>query len=112
MQCVHLENSFWFSLSIVIVAFSASDLNLQEYIAEAAKTEHCVEKNWDFIKLHLLNHLFDDIESKGETCNYNTKQNEKMHGPVKKAYRDCMNFKNIVSQVTKEVYFECHIGQD
>ena len=45
MQCAHLENSFWFSLSVVIFAFSASDLNLQEYIAEAAKTEHYVEKN-------------------------------------------------------------------
>ena len=90
----------------------ASDLNLQEYIAEAAKTEHYTQKNWYFIKLHLLNHLFDDIELKGVTCNYNTKQNKKMHGPVKMAYRDHMNFKNIVSQVTKEVYLECHIGQD
>ena len=112
MQCRHLENSFWFSLSVLIVAFSVSDLNLQEYIAEAVKTERYVEKNWDFIKLHLLNHLFDDIESKGVTHNYNTKPNEKMHGPVKMAYRDHMNFKNIVSQVTKEVYLECHIGQD
>ena len=112
MQCTHLENSYWFSLSIVIVAFSTFDLNLQEYIAEAAKTEHYAEKNWDFIKLHLLNHQFNDIESKGVTCNYNTKPNEKMHGPVKKAYRDCTNFKNIVSQVTNEVYLECCIGQD
>ena len=112
MQCMHLENSFWFSLSIVIVTFSASDLNIQEYIAEAAKTECYMEKNWDFIKLHLLNHLFDNIESKEVTRNYNPKPNKKMHGPVKKAYRDCMNFKNIVSQVTKEVYLECHIGQD
>ena len=94
-----------FSLSIVIVTL-ASDLNLQEYIAEAAKTEHYTQKNWYFITLHLLNHLFDDIESKGVTCNYNTKQNKKMHGSVKMAYRDHMNFKNIVSQVTKEVYLE------
>ena len=107
-----MENSFQFSLSVLIVTFSASDLNLQEYIAEAAKTEHYVEKNWNFIKLHLLNHLFDDIESKGVTHNYNTKPNEKMHGPVKMAYRDHMNFKNIASQVTKEVHLKCHVGQD
>ncbi|KAG1735740.1 uncharacterized protein EDB91DRAFT_1083640 [Suillus paluster] len=35
------------------------------------------DKNWSFPKNHLAAHLFDDIEAKGVTCNYNTKPNEK-----------------------------------
>ncbi|KAG1726420.1 uncharacterized protein EDB91DRAFT_1239645 [Suillus paluster] len=41
------------------------------------------DKNWSFPKNHLAAHLFDDIEAKGVTCNYNTKLNEKCHGPLK-----------------------------
>ncbi|KAG1864088.1 hypothetical protein C8R48DRAFT_672801 [Suillus tomentosus] len=37
------------------------------------------DKNWSFPKIHLAAHLFDDIEAKGATCNYNTKPNEKCH---------------------------------
>ena len=44
-------------------------------------------------------HLFDDIEAKGITLNYNTKPNEKMHGPLKTAYRRETNFKEVASQV-------------
>lgn len=78
-------------------AFSSTIL--QEYITQAAQNKCYAKQNWDFIKLHLSNRLFDDIEAKGVTHNYNTKPNEKMHGPVKKAYRDHMNFKDIASQV-------------
>ncbi|PBK85255.1 hypothetical protein ARMGADRAFT_942251, partial [Armillaria gallica] len=44
-------------------------------------------KNWDFPKIHLLKHLFDDIEAKGVTFNYNTKPNESMHGSFKELYQ-------------------------
>ena len=43
-------------------------------------------KNWNFPKIHMIEHAFDDIEAKGATRNYNTKPNEKLHGPLKKAY--------------------------
>jgi hypothetical protein len=55
-------------------------------------------KDWNFPKLHLLQHAFDDIEAKGVTRNYNTKPNEKMHGPLKKAYLLKTNFKDYAKQ--------------
>lgn len=55
-------------------------------------------KNWNFPKLHALQHAFDDIEAKGASRNYNTKPNEKMHGPLKKAYQLRTNFKDVASQ--------------
>lgn len=59
-------------------------------------------KNWNFPKLHALLHSFDDIVAKGATRNYNTKPNEKLHGPLKKLYLNRTNFKNVAPQV-------CHI---
>jgi hypothetical protein len=56
-------------------------------------------KKWDFPKMHTLMHAFDDIEAKGASQNYNTKPNEKLHRPLKKAYLTQTNFKNIAPQV-------------
>ncbi len=56
-------------------------------------------KNWNFPKMHALVHSFDDIEAKGASCNYNTKPNEKLHGPLKKSYSRRTNFKNVAPQV-------------
>lgn len=53
--------------------------------------------------MHLSAHLFDDIEAKGVTRNYNTKPNEKMHGPLKDAYQDRTNFKNFAEQVMHQL---------
>ncbi|KAI0035349.1 hypothetical protein K488DRAFT_43506 [Vararia minispora EC-137] len=58
-------------------------------------------KNWNFPKLHLLQHSFDDIEAKGVSANYNTKPSEKMHGPYKKAYKLRTNFRNVASQLLR-----------
>jgi hypothetical protein len=44
-------------------------------------------------------HLFDDILAKGVTRNYNTKPNEKMHGPLRVIYHRRTNFKDVASQV-------------
>ncbi|KAI9445866.1 hypothetical protein H4582DRAFT_2069128 [Lactarius indigo] len=43
-------------------------------------------KDWNFPKMHALVHGFDDIEAKGASRNYNTKPNEKFHGPLRKLY--------------------------
>ena len=57
------------------------------------------EKNWNFIKLHLHVHVFDDISEKGAIRNMSTKPNEKMHGPLRKIYLNQTNFKNVGDQV-------------
>ena len=49
--------------------------------------------------MHALVHSFDDVEAKGASRNYNMKPNEKLHGPLKKAYLMQTNFKNIAPQV-------------
>ncbi|KAF4612582.1 hypothetical protein D9613_012725 [Agrocybe pediades] len=58
-------------------------------------------KSWNFPKNHTHIHLFDDIENKGVTRNYNTKPNEKRHRPFKKVYRNQVNFKNIAEQILR-----------
>ncbi|KAL4061680.1 hypothetical protein V8B97DRAFT_2066336 [Scleroderma yunnanense] len=65
----------------------------------AKKTANISEKNWNFPKNHLGIHVFNNIEAKGVTCNFNTKPNEKMHGPIKEAYQRQTNFKNIAEQI-------------
>ncbi|KAG1804750.1 uncharacterized protein HD556DRAFT_1225670 [Suillus plorans] len=59
------------------------------------------DKNWNFPKLHMTTHLFDDIEAKGVTRNYNTKPNEQMHGPLKDWYQRRTNFKNVAEQILR-----------
>ncbi|KAF9456263.1 hypothetical protein BDZ94DRAFT_1127141, partial [Collybia nuda] len=56
-------------------------------------------KSWNFPKLHLCQHLFDNIEDKGASRNSSTKINEKIHGPLKTSYHDCSNLKNFEEQV-------------
>ncbi|KAG1829439.1 hypothetical protein EV424DRAFT_1470719 [Suillus variegatus] len=58
-------------------------------------------KNWNFPKKHLLTHLFDDIIAKGVTRNYNTKPNEKMHGPLRAIYHWQTNFKDVAPQILR-----------
>lgn len=43
--------------------------------------------------------MVNDILEKGVTLNYNTKPNEKMHGPLKDAYQMRTNFKDVAEQV-------------
>lgn len=78
----------------------------QEYIKE--DIAFCVAnglpvKNWDFPKVHLLRHAFDDITRKGVTRNSNTKPNEKMHGPIRQAYLLMTNFRDVGEQVSLEI---------
>ncbi|KAG1887716.1 hypothetical protein F4604DRAFT_1877523 [Suillus subluteus] len=73
---------------------------INKYIED---TLEICDKSWNFPKKHLSAHLFDNIEAKGVSQNYTTKPNEKMHGPLKNAYQDCTNFKNVTEQVTKSL---------
>ncbi|KAF8266327.1 hypothetical protein EI94DRAFT_1850454 [Lactarius quietus] len=74
---------------------------MQEYIdvSMLEATEDDPAKKWNFPKMHALVHSFDDIEAKGASRNYNTKPNEKMHGPLKKSYNLQTNFKNVAPQI-------------
>ena len=54
---------------------------------------------WNFPKMHLIQHLFEDIEAKGATHNYSSKPFEKMHGSLGVAYTRLTNFKDVGSQV-------------
>ena len=49
--------------------------------------------------MHLIQHLFDDIEEKGVTRNFTSKTFEKMHGPLGETYVRVTNFKNVGGQV-------------
>ncbi|KAG1896768.1 uncharacterized protein F5891DRAFT_1130156 [Suillus fuscotomentosus] len=71
---------------------------MDKYIKD---TLDLIDKSWNFPKKHLSAHLFDNIEAKGVTQNYNTKLNEKMHGPLKDAYQDRTNFKNFTEQILR-----------
>ncbi|KAJ3019129.1 hypothetical protein NUW54_g162 [Trametes sanguinea] len=72
-------------------------------------------KNWDFPKAHTHQHLFDDIEAKGVTRNYNTKPNEKLHRPLKEAYHLRTNFWDVAQQILTidhNAYVACFMQQE
>ncbi|KAI0695484.1 hypothetical protein BC835DRAFT_1414874 [Cytidiella melzeri] len=57
-------------------------------------------KNWDgIIKLHVHLHAARDIRRKGVIANMDTKVNENLNGPMRKAYQMQTNFKNVEVQV-------------
>jgi len=49
--------------------------------------------------MHLIQHLFDDIEAKGVTRNYTSKTFETMHGSMGATYLRMTNFKDVGRQV-------------
>ena len=63
--------------------------------------------SWNFPKMHLIQHLFDNIEAKGATRNYSTKPFEKMHGPLGEAYERVTNFKDFGGQVSN--HYSIHL---
>ncbi|KAJ3804271.1 hypothetical protein F5876DRAFT_83451 [Lentinula aff. lateritia] len=67
----------WLAINKMFTAikkYSKTDSNLDE------------AKLWNFIKLHYHQHLFDDIEEKGNLRSTSTRPNEKLHGPIRKIY--------------------------
>ncbi|KAI6100965.1 hypothetical protein EV401DRAFT_2061435 [Pisolithus croceorrhizus] len=82
--------------------YTALELHTTHTIAagrEALSTFNALMQNWNFPKNHTRMHAFDDIEAKGVTRNFNTKPNEKMHGPLKEKYQKRTNFKNVAQQI-------------
>jgi len=58
--------------------------------------------------MHLIRHLFDDIEAKGVTRNFTMKTFEKMHGPLGNSYVSVTNFKNVAGQVSNNYSIRLH----
>ncbi|KAF8164494.1 hypothetical protein K438DRAFT_1909729 [Mycena galopus ATCC 62051] len=85
------------------VAAARSQGTSQEYRDACVGTEF-EDKNWNFPKAHLHQHLFDDIERKGVTRNFTTKIDESMHGPVRAAYLRQTNFKNVQPQILRSLH--------
>jgi hypothetical protein len=57
-------------------------------------------KSWNFPKIHLQQHLFDDIIAKGVTRNYNTKTNESVNREIRGKY-NLSNFRDVAEQVSQ-----------
>ncbi|KAG1783951.1 hypothetical protein EV702DRAFT_1175911 [Suillus placidus] len=108
LRCVHLylEMDMYAALEVhttntieegrhTVQAFTAL---MKQYMTQTADDN---VKNWNFPKLHMTTHIFDDIEAKGASHNYNTKLNEQMHGPLKDWYLNRTNFKNVVEQILR-----------
>jgi len=74
------------------------EMFMEKYIKKASGVR---DKNWNFPKKHLARHLFDDIEAKGAARNFDSKFNEKLHGPLKKSYQRRTNFKNVAGQILR-----------
>ena len=54
--------------------------------------------------MHLIQHLFNNIEAKGATRNYTSKTFETMHGPMGATYLRMTNFKDVGRQVNDYYY--------
>jgi hypothetical protein len=58
--------------------------------------------------MHLIKHLFDDIQAKGVMQNFTSKTFEKMHGPLGDALENITNFKDIGTQVSNNYTLRLH----
>ncbi|KAF8836624.1 hypothetical protein BDN67DRAFT_1014534 [Paxillus ammoniavirescens] len=75
---------------------------LKDYIKLVGQGENDKLKlDWDFPKAHLWKHVGHDIRNKGAARNYSTCPNEKMHGPLKAAYQDRSNGKDVAGQILR-----------
>ncbi|TEB31163.1 hypothetical protein FA13DRAFT_1629677, partial [Coprinellus micaceus] len=92
----YMELDLWTSLidhSEVTLQLGREELLRFEAVRQDYVEVH-PEKKWDFPKAHSHAHVFDDIEDKGVTLNYNTKGFEKMHGDAK-TYYNRSNFRDL-----------------
>ncbi|KAL0056873.1 hypothetical protein AAF712_016513 [Marasmius tenuissimus] len=81
-------------------------LDKREFEFDDPKLE---KESWNFIKLHYVVHLFEDIEQKGAQRGFNTMPNEKLHGPLRKIYKLMTNFKDVAKQILR-IEHQCLIA--
>ncbi|KAH9013071.1 hypothetical protein EDB85DRAFT_2158478 [Lactarius pseudohatsudake] len=108
------DNKEGWQLLYCIRSFSILDLLLSlevhtEKTILAGRNE--LKKFVDLMKKYILlcsesaKDVSTDIKAKGASRNYNTKPNEKLHGPLRKLYLTRTNFKNVASQILKYEHF-------
>ncbi|PBK81833.1 hypothetical protein ARMGADRAFT_1048756 [Armillaria gallica] len=96
----HWRNLYHFESGFMAVHFADSG-KYEDLSKEYEQLTWSIDpgaKSWNFPKVHSHQHMVDDILQKGVTLNYNTKPNEKMHGPLKDAYQLRTNFKDVAEQ--------------
>ncbi|KAG1813563.1 uncharacterized protein BJ212DRAFT_1447796 [Suillus subaureus] len=101
MNISFTDNSMHEDISKVLNFFHSTSHLLKYHYQMIQYINKTVEsdKNWNFPKLHMGLHIFNDVKAKGATCNYNTKLNEKMHGSLKDSYLLCTNFRDVAEQI-------------
>ncbi|KIJ14120.1 hypothetical protein PAXINDRAFT_163495 [Paxillus involutus ATCC 200175] len=87
---VHTE-SMLTNIEVELLIFNR---RLKAYLDAAEKSAiPNLKVNWDFPKTHLWKH--------GAARNYSTQPNEKMHGPLKEAYQDRSNGRDVAGQILR-----------
>ncbi|KAI0073150.1 hypothetical protein K474DRAFT_1710969 [Panus rudis PR-1116 ss-1] len=107
----HQKNKLAYKMLKVVRAYINLDMliALEDYKAESANDEDFASKNWEFPKAHTHKHAFNDVRAKGASRNFNSKINEKKHGPLKDAYEDVSN-KQHSTYVDQILQYDEHIG--
>ncbi|EIW75453.1 hypothetical protein CONPUDRAFT_158916 [Coniophora puteana RWD-64-598 SS2] len=74
---------------------------LKEYVVLSRSCDNpsISKKTWDLPKLHMGEHILACIIAMGILHNYDTRPNEKMHGPLKEWYLFRTNFRDVASQL-------------
>ncbi|KAJ7735230.1 hypothetical protein B0H14DRAFT_3613738 [Mycena olivaceomarginata] len=106
LACIrsYLELDMYAGLELHTADTIADERRQLQKFDQSLKGTDFADKNWNFPKAHLHQHLFDDIERKGVTRNYNTKISEPMHRPLRDAYHNQTNFKNVQPQILRSVH--------
>ncbi|KAK0457561.1 uncharacterized protein EV420DRAFT_1621072 [Desarmillaria tabescens] len=102
LKCIrsHLELDVYAAMDVHTEDTIKAGQSIMQVFGERMKdSDFQNPTHWDIPKMHTQQHLFSDIQGKGVTKNYNTKINESMHGPLKKAYQIQTNFKNVADQI-------------
>ncbi|KAG1879450.1 hypothetical protein C8R48DRAFT_668287 [Suillus tomentosus] len=88
LRCVHLY--------LEMDMYAALEVHTVNTIKEG---RHTVQAFTALMKQYMTQTADDN--AKGATCNYNTKLNEQMHGPLKDWYLNRTNFKNVAEQILR-----------
>ncbi|KAG2028914.1 hypothetical protein BDR03DRAFT_988094, partial [Suillus americanus] len=103
LPCIHyyIELDIYASFKVHTEETIAAGRVALDKFLELMESQPETNKSWNFPKKHMITHIFDDILAKGVTCNYNTKPNEKMHGPLWKIYLQRTNFKDVAPRILR-----------
>ncbi|KAG1890839.1 hypothetical protein F4604DRAFT_1888578 [Suillus subluteus] len=113
LRCVrlYLEVDIYAAFEVHTTVMISEGRSAVQALTALMKDDNESDKDGNFPKLHMITHLFDDIEAKGASRNYNTKPNEQMHGPLKDWYKNRTNFKDVAEQILRIDHW-VHVADD